>query len=223
MNSSNYLEGHTMTLERRIRWSGVTCLIAAVLIVAAQFAGLFLLTSTLPLSESIKTAPVVFYNILKLLGFILLLLGMVGLYTHQANAGGRLGLIGFLVAFLGTVLVTGDWWFEAFVVPWLAEVAPHVLEVTPSGTLIAGGVTGFALFAAGWVLFGAASFRARVFPRWGAVLLIVGGALGFQAGSPPFLIVLAVGVGWLGYWLQKHGEGIDAVTTGELLVKKYEH
>ena len=46
----------------------------------------------------------------------------------------RLGwLIAFLVAFLGTVLVAGDWWFEAFVVPWLADVAPQSLEVTPSG------------------------------------------------------------------------------------------
>lgn len=130
---------------------------------------------------------------------------------------GRLGLIGFLAAFCGTVLVTGDWWFEAFAVPWLAQVAAQALEAAPSGTLIMGATAGFALFASGWALFGIASFRSRLFPRWSAVLLIVGGALGFLAGTPPFLIVLAVGVGWIGYWLQKHIEMVGAETTDNLL------
>ena len=209
-----------MTIERLTRFAGFASLIAAVLIMASQFAGLFLLTSELPLSESIKTSPATLYNILKLLGFFLLLLGLVGLYVSQSVAGGMLGLIGFLVAFSGTVLVTGDWWFETFAVPWLAEVAPQSLGVTPSGTLIAGGVTGFALFALGWVLFGIASFRAQVFPRWASIVLIVGGVLGFQAGSPPFLVVLALGVGWMGFWLQKHGEMMIAAPTGELLAVK---
>ncbi len=209
-----------MTPERLIRWAGLASLIAAVLIIASQFAGLFLLTAELPLSESIKSTPAALYNILKLSGFVLLLLGLVGLYARQSAAGGMLVLTGFLVAFLGTMLVAGDWWFETFAVPWLAEVAPQVLEIAPSGTLIAGGVTGFALFAAGWALFGIASFRSRVFPRWAAILLTVGGMLGFQAGSPPFLMVLAIGVGWMGYWLQKHGEVIEAVPTRELLAAK---
>lgn len=220
MNRSNDSKGNTMTFERLTRFAGFASLIAAVLIVASQFAGLYLLSSELPLSESIKSTPATLYNILKLSGFVLLLLGLVGLYVRQSVAGGMLGLIGFLVAFSGTVLVAGDWWFETFAVPWLAEVAPQSLGVTPSGTLIAGGVTGFALFALGWVLFGIASFRAQVFPRWASIVLIVGGVLGFQAGSPPFLVVLALGVGWMGFWLQKHGEMMIAAPTGELLAVK---
>ena len=220
MNRSNVPEGNTMTIERLTRFAGFASFIAAVLIMASQFAGLFLLTSEVPLSESIKSTPATLYNILKLLGFVLLLLGLVGLYVRQLVAGGMLGLIGFLVAFSGTVLVAGDWWFETFAVPWLAEVAPQSLGMTPSGTLIAGGVTGFALFALGWVLFGIASFRAQVFPRWSSIVLIVGGVLGFQAGSPPFLVVLALGVGWMGFWLQKHGEMMKAAPTGELLAVK---
>lgn len=220
MNNSNYPEGLNVSVERLIRWAGLAGLLASVLIITSQFAGLFLITSDLPLNESVKATPVILYNILKLSGFVLLLLGLVGLYARQSVAGGMLGLIGFLVAFLGTVLVAGDWWFEAFVVPWLAEVAPQTLELTPSGTLIAGGVTGFALFASGWVLFEIASFRSRVFPRWASILLIVGGMLGFQAGFPPYLIVLAMGVGWIGYWLHKNGEARGAVPTGELLAAK---
>jgi hypothetical protein len=52
MNRSNYPEGNTMTIERLTRFAGFASIIAAVLIMASQFAGLFLLTSELPLSES---------------------------------------------------------------------------------------------------------------------------------------------------------------------------
>lgn len=196
-----------MTLERLIRSAGLVSVVAAVLIIVSQIIGFFLFNSDLPLSESIKTTPAMFYNILKLSGFVLLLLGLVGLYARQSVTAGILGLIGFLVAFLGTALVAGDWWFETFAVPWLADAAPQALGWTPSGTLKAGGVTGFALFALGWALFGMASFRTRVFPRLAAIVLIVGGVLGFQAGYPPFVVVMALGVGWMGYWLQKNGAG----------------
>ena len=218
MNRSNYPEGNTMTIERLTRFAGFASIIAAVLIMASQFAGLFLLTSELLLSESIESTPATLYNILKLSGFVLLLLGMVGLYVRQSVAGGMLGLIGFVVAFTGTVLVAGDWWFETFVVTWLVQVAPQALEVPPSGTLIVGGTTGFTLFALGWVLFGIVSFRARIFPRLASIVLILGGALGFQAGFPPFLVVLALGVGWMGFWLQKNVEVVETVPTVKLSV-----
>ena len=68
-----------------------------------------------------------------------------------------------------------------------------------------GGLAGFVLFALGWVLFGVASFRARVFPRWATIVLIVGGALGYQAGFPPFLLVLGLGVGLMGLSLYRLG------------------
>ena len=207
-----------MTIERLTRFAGFASIIAAVLIMASQFAGLFLLASELPLSESINSTPATLYNILKLSGFVLLLLGMVGLYVRQSVAGGMLGLIGFVVAFTGTVLVAGDWWFETFVVTWLVQVAPQALEVPPSGTLIVGGTTGFTLFALGWVLFGIVSFRARIFPRLASIVLILGGALGFQAGFPPFLVVLALGVGWMGFWLQKNVEVVETVPTVKLSV-----
>jgi len=219
MKGSTYPEGAAMQFERLIRRAGFSSLIAAVLIIVSQFVGLIAYTSDLPLNELVKTAPALLYNILKLAGFVLLLLGLVGLYARQAAAGGILGLMGFLVAFLGTVLVTGDLWFESFVVPWLTNVAPRALQVPPSGSLLASGITGFTLFAFGWVLFGIASFRARVFPRWASIVVIIGGVLGFLAGYPPFLIILALGVGWMGYWLQKHGESIRDVETVKMYLE----
>ena len=55
------------------------------------------------------------------------------------------------------------------------------------------------LFALGWMMFGVALLRARVVPAALAVGVVVGGALGFRSGLPPFgipigLAVAAVGV-----------------------------
>jgi len=62
---------------------------------------------------------------------------------------GRLGLTGYLVAFLGTLLVAGDWWFESFVAPRIAAVAPEVMSGTTTGSLAVGAAATFGLFALG--------------------------------------------------------------------------
>jgi hypothetical protein len=206
-----------MTLERLIRLSGLISVAAAVLIIISQLIGFFAIDPD-NLMESIKTTPVWIFQILKLFSFVLLLLGLVGLYARQSVEAGALGLIGFLVAFWGTTMLAGDWWYEGLAVPWLADVAPQVLEESPSGSLLAGGLTGLALFSLGWVLFGIASFRARVFPRWAAGVVILGGAQGIQAGYPPFQIVLGLGVGLMGYWLYTRGsvpQGVPRAATEE--------
>ena len=152
-----------MTHARLIRLAGLASVATAVLIIVSQLIGFFFGPDPANLSESVTTATATLYNILKLLGFFLLMLGLVGLYARQSVQAGALGLIGFLGAFLGTMLVAGDWWFEAFAAPYLAGVAPQALAEGASGTLVVGGLAGFVLFALGWVLIGLARFRARVF------------------------------------------------------------
>jgi hypothetical protein len=127
----------------------------------------------------------------------LLLLGLVGLYTSQSQAAGLLGLVGFLTAFLGTVLLVGALWFEVFVTPSLAAQAPELAESEL-------GQTGYLLMllfgVVGWILFGVATLRARVYPRWAATLLIVGGVIAFLPG-PLLGIVFSVTVAYLGFVL----------------------
>ena len=62
--------------------------------------------------------------------------------------------------------------------PHLTEAAPQVLAEQPSGVALAGAITTFAAFILGWVLSGIATWRARVFPRAAALLLIVGALIG---------------------------------------------
>jgi hypothetical protein len=178
-------------------WAGPVSMAAAGLIVLTQVVGL------LTARQTAGDLPQTLNNVAELVGVILLLLALVGLYARQSATTGRLGVAGFLVAFVGTTLLAGDWWFEAFVGPVLAQVAPQILDLPPGGWLLAGGVSTFVLFAIGWVLFGIASLRGRVFPRGAAALLVVGGAIGLLAGTPPYQIPLALAVGWLGYWLSR--------------------
>ena len=116
---------------------------------------------------------------LRLLSIVLLLWGLIGIYGPQSRAAGSFGLWTFVVVFLGTALAVGNVWAEVFVYPTLAQVAPDMLSgagfgTQPSVYLSAGLTLSYPLFFLGLVLFGAATFWAGVYPRWIALLLIIG-------------------------------------------------
>src|SRR5215207_3949612 len=114
---------------------------------------------------------------LRLLGLILLVWGLIGIYGPQSRAAGTFGLWTFVVVFLGAALAAGNVWAEVFVYPTLAQIAPGMVPggfTTEASSYMARGLTlSFPLFGLGLILFGAATFWARIYPRWIAVLLIV--------------------------------------------------
>ena len=188
-----------MTLHQLGRLVGPLSIIAAALIVVSQ--GLNL---ALGLAMGAQSADSVVHTLkygLALLALYALLLALTGLYLRQADHAGRLGLAGFLVAFLGTLLVAGDWWFESFIAPRIAAIAPEVMTGAITGSLLVGAAATFGLFAIGWIAFGVATFRANVYPRPAALLLIIGGVVGILAGSTPYQVPLALAVGWIGFAL----------------------
>jgi len=107
-----------------------------------------------------------------------------------------------VTAFLGTLMVAGDWWFEAFAIPLIATAAPAVLDLPPSGPLLVGAIATVGLYTVGWTLFGLAALRARAFPRAAALLLLAGGLAGPLALSTPYQIPLAIAIGWIGLTLE---------------------
>lgn len=112
---------------------------------------------------------------LRLLGLILLLWALIGIYGRQARPAGAFGLWAFAAAFLGAALAVGSTWAEVFVWPTLAQVAPGMMSGSAtdmSSYLLVGLQASFPLFGLGMVLFGVATFLAGVYPRWVAVLLI---------------------------------------------------
>ena len=113
--------------------------------------------------------------------------GLVGLHVRQMDSYGRLGRVGFLLAFAGTAL--------AFVGQATSGILPR------NGTLGwlfsdpgYGFQTGILLTSVGLVLMGIATLRAGVLPRWcgfGLIALVVFLALGAYGGF------VVVGLIWL--------------------------
>ena len=196
-----------MTLHQLGRLVGPLSVIAAALIVVSQ--GLNLALGLAMGAQSADSAVHTLKYGLALVAMYTLLLALTGLYLKQADRAGRLGLTGYLVAFLGTLLVAGDWWFESFIVPRIAATAPDVMTGAITGSMAVGAGATFGLFAVGWIVFGVATFRAKVYPRPAAVLLIIGGVVGILAGSAPYQIPLAIAVGWIGYALTRSERRAD--------------
>lgn len=191
-----------MSKTSLIRLAGLAALVSSVVSVVGDLLRLFVDVEN---SQTATTVPYTLVFSLYLLGGALLLLGLVGLYTSQSEETGILGLVGFLGAFLGTVLLAGALWFELFITPALAVQAPELAEAELG---LPGFILVFLFGALGWILFGVATLRGRVYPRLAAVLLIVGGVVAFLP-VPLSGIVFSVTVAWLGFILFM-GEGVPA-------------
>jgi hypothetical protein len=143
------------------------------------------------------------YTSLNILAMFTLLLGLVGIFLYQYERLGKFGVMSFSLAFLGTVLIAGDAWFEAFVVPFLASVSPQIVNEDPSGSLIIGALLSFLSFSIGWILVGITSYKASVLPKYISILLIIGGIFGFKALTIPYLGILGISIGLLGRWMYR--------------------
>jgi hypothetical protein len=113
---------------------------------------------------------------LSLLSGILLIWALIGLYAPQSSAAGTFGLWAFILAFFGAALNAGNNWSELFVWPTLAQIAPDVMsgKATEAPSYLSTGIFLSApLLGIGVILFGIATFLARVYTRWAAALLVV--------------------------------------------------
>jgi hypothetical protein len=158
-------------LARLLRWCGMALVAGGVLMVVATLLHPSRETATTIIgSETGLIAAHVAYT----LAWLLVLLGLPGLYAAQRGGMGRLGLVGFLTAFSGTYLiaVTGNFGFLA---PVLAKQAPAVLDSINqySPVVVVNGLAAI-LFMLGYVLFGIAMIRTATPPRWSGVLVAVG-------------------------------------------------
>ncbi len=144
-------------------------------------------------------------SILKLFGSLMVLIGLPGMYAYQANRTGKLGLISFVMTFLGLLIVNVSIGaLFTFIVPMLAANpatgSPGVLDWILQGRAIgysAYFLTGILLTILGLLLLGVAILRAKKFARGAGVLIIIGVLLGFGGGFLPWdigLITEAIGM-----------------------------
>src|SRR4051794_21593042 len=162
------MEDNASWSARLFSWCGVALIAAAVLMVVAT-----LLHPSRETATTIVAAEprLVAAHVVYTLAWLLVLLGLPGLYADQRGGMGRLGLAGFLTAFSGTYLiaVTGNFGFLA---PVLARQSPAVLDSINrySPVVIINGLAAI-LFMIGYVLFGIAMIKAATLPRWSGVLV----------------------------------------------------
>jgi hypothetical protein len=201
-----------ITSSKVIRWSGLAAMVSGLIYVAIQP------IHPTDILSSVTTTQWAIVHYLSLTMDFLGLLGMAGLYTRQVEKAGWLGLAGYLVFSLFYALALAFHFLEAFISPALATEAPKfvagllgMVTGTPSHVSLGGipaayGLLGLA-YLLGGALFGIATFRAGILPRWAGGLLAIGAALTLAGAFVPhpfdriFAVPVGLALAWLGYAL----------------------
>lgn len=201
-----------MSTVKVIRWSGLASIGAGVVYAIA-----ILLHPNGEDVPAIITAAWTPAHVIGWIADILILLGLIGLYGRQAEKSGWLGLLGFVLALIGVTLESGGNYSSVTLMPYLAEKAPELvttmMNLLPRDVPVPTVVFGLMLVVSrtlGFLLFGIATMRAGVLPRWAGLLLIVGVLLALGSGVSPLIggvaaVIFGLGLAWLGYalWLDK--------------------
>ena len=195
-----------------IRLAGLSALIAGLCYVIV---GVFHPENT-PGSVTTSTRAIVHILVCAMCFFGVL--GMTGLYARQAEKSGWLGLAGYVLLILWLMIVLGYAFVETFVLPSSALVTPAFVD-SWMGMLNGTAVTidlgalptlwtlSGPIYILGGVMFGIATFRARVLPRAAGLLLAIGTALAPAAAflplaaQPKIAIPTGLALAWLGYAL----------------------
>lgn len=197
-----------MSSSKLFRWSGLAFLLAGILLLATWYIRVAEGDSSNP--ATVTSALYITDHTLAIIGIVLTMLGLVGIYGRQVREAGRTGLLGFLALFTGHVLIGGLLFFEGYAVPAIAATTPSLHEATlytVPALLVASIVLGV-FNLVGFLTFGIALMRANILPRLAALLLIIGGLLYSPGPTQVPWIVFTLGttlVGvaqiWLGYAL----------------------
>jgi hypothetical protein len=147
---------------------------------------------------------------LPAVSMILAVFGLFGLLARQLVAAGRLGVVGCVVAVVGSELIITGTQVEAFIIPFVGVHAPQLLQGPPPPGWPEAGMLGFLVLTIGYVVLGIATFRAGILPRGAAVLLAIGGVgLGFGWAVSMFLpqalvvgaLMFGLSLAYIGYAL----------------------
>lgn len=198
-----------MTSGTLVRLSGL----ALVLALPLQLVGFFLH----PPGEEVSSVLQPTYGPAHMILFVswfLVMLGLPGLYAAQAHRAGKLGLAAFVLLMLTTAYHLYLLLYEGFATPLLAKLAPQLIGDGP----LAHGVSTLAalgmLLVLAFPLFGIATIRAGVLPRWtgwaqalSLLALIAMFVLPFSAFNGPLAVVEPIRVMYYALFVGYAGGG----------------
>ncbi len=190
-----------MPSSNLVRWGAIGAVLAGVAWIVSVIVNLAITSPQGPTAFGLSSPLDEVTYIVALAGT---LLGLAGLHAKQARSYGRLGVAGFLVAFMGNVLV-----LLGLVLSLSArgEIFEQELLDQVLGLGLLGMFLGFVLLSVGLVVLGIATLLAGVLPRWCGVALILALPVSVALGNYGGRMVL--GVVWLalGYILwSRRGE-----------------
>jgi hypothetical protein len=201
-----------ITNENLIRLAGVSALIAGTCYVLVG------ILHPANLASSVTTTRWEIVHVLACGMSFFGVLGLAGLYARQALKTGWLGLVGYILLSLWMVMIAGFSFVEAFILAHVATALPALGQAwmgmfnAPRGTLDLGILPTIwtltaPIYILGGLLFGIATFRAGILPRWAGALLALStvtaplGALLPNASQPKLAVPMGLALAWLGYAL----------------------
>jgi hypothetical protein len=202
----------TITISTLFRLAGLSALVAGICYVLV---GIF---HPANVASSVTSTRWEIVHILACAMSFFGILGLAGLYARQVEESGWLGLVGFLLLSCWLVLIMGFSFVEAFILPHLAASTPAFVRAwmglfNSNGSTFGLGALPVVwtltapLYILGGLLFGIATFRAGILPRWAGVLLAAGTLLAPiakalpNASQPKTAIPVGLALAWLGYAL----------------------
>jgi hypothetical protein len=200
-----------MQTNNLIRWSGLALLVGGLLY---AINGFFHLNNNDPqVTFSPLWLPI---QIIITIFYLLDILGLIGLHSYQKDKAGLLGVIGVVLAIIGSALTFIASIGFAFVIPAVTaqQAAPQSPSelISSTGQLAWIGILVLAwifAFIPGHILIGISTIRAGVLPRWAGVLVVAGMISVFigAASAPLFWlrniggVFSGAGLAWLGFAL----------------------
>lgn len=200
-----------MLPERQLRWGGLLLVLGGVSLAAFVLVHPY---NQLAGEHAMHHARWIPAHTLHFLGALLALFGLFALYVRDL-ARSRLGILAFVLAFVGTTMFAGTGLITAYLWPMMATHAPEIVE--GDGAVFTDRLSAlvtaapYALMVPGYILIAVLGWRGGWMPRLDAVLLVAGVLL-FAApvdpvGPAPWIARVAGGVlfggglAWLGYEL----------------------
>lgn len=179
-------------------------------------------------------------DLAKLFGSLVFLIGLPGLYAFQAARAGRLGFVGLVLSFFGLAML------EVSTEALFAFAGPVLAAHEQTRFLLAGGLEenlggGFTVYfslsyllvVAGFISFGIATFKARVYPRWTGPVIAIGTAAAIvmaPLASIPTgsfrldrigVLAVSFAFAWCGWHLMRHQTAASSGLSEDKAIASY--